>query len=206
MNQFSIGFPTFWRDYNRLGHPTATEHTMYSTTDKLWKFAAEKRKLTDKGEDGTPWEEGFSPYKFKDEESKGSAQSIHVEHWSDYKDYYVDWIYDPATNTYSRKNGEVAHVDKNTNKQLSAKNIVVLYMVESSANDGYENNAHLLYRTKGSGKALVFMDGKQTKATWSKKDRTDKTVITDEAGEEIKFNRGKIWFHILPLDGILKVK
>ena len=206
MNQFSIGFPTFWRDYNRLGHPTATEHTMYSTTDKLWKFAAEKRKLTDKGEDGTPWEEGFRPYKFKDEESKGSAQSIHVEYWSDYKDYYVDWTYDPATNTYSRKNGEVAHVDKNTNKQLSAKNIVVLYMAESSANDGYENNAHLLYRTKGSGKALVFMDGKQTKATWSKKDRTDKTVITDETGEEIKFNRGKIWFHILPLDGILKVK
>lgn len=206
MNQFSIGFPTFWRDYNRLGHPTATEHTMYSTTDKLWKFAAEKRKLTDKGEDGTPWEEGFSPYKFKDEESKGSAQSIHVEHWSDYKDYYVDWTYDPATNTYSRKNGGVSHVDKNTNKQLSAKNIVVLYMAESSANDGYENNAHLLYRTKGSGKALVFMDGKQTKATWSKKGREDKTIISDETGEEIKFNRGKIWFHILPLEGIVTVK
>ncbi len=206
MNQFSIGFPTFWRDYNRLGHPTATEHTMYSTTDKLWKFAAEKRKLTDKGEDGTPWEEGFTPYKFKDEELKGSAQSIHIEHWSDYKDYYVDWTYDPANNIYSRKNGGVVHVDKNSGKQLTAKNIAVLYMVESSANDGYENNAHLLYRTKGTGKAIVFMDGKQTKATWSKKDREDKTVITDETGEEIKFNRGKIWFHILPLDGILKVK
>lgn len=206
MNQFSIGFPTFWRDYNRLGHATATEHTMYSTTDKLWKFAAEKRKLTDKGEDRTPWEEGFTPYKFKDEESKGSAQSIHVEHWSDYKDYYVDWTYDPATNAYSRKTGGATHVDKNTNKTLSAKNIVVLYMAESSANDGYENNAHLLYRTKGTGKALVFMDGKQTKATWSKKGREDKTIITDETGEEIKFNRGKIWFHILPLEGIVTVK
>jgi hypothetical protein len=31
LNQFGIGFPTFWRDYQRLGHPVATEHTMYSS-------------------------------------------------------------------------------------------------------------------------------------------------------------------------------
>src|SRR3989344_4594697 len=36
MNQFSIGFPVFWRDYQRLGRSVATEHTMYSTTAKLW--------------------------------------------------------------------------------------------------------------------------------------------------------------------------
>src|SRR3989338_101365 len=53
MNQFSIGFPTFWRDYNRLGRPVATEHTMYSTTDKLWK-AAKERGLSAKSKDGTP--------------------------------------------------------------------------------------------------------------------------------------------------------
>ena len=39
INQFSVGFPTFWRDYERLGHPVATEHTMYSTTQKLWDVA-----------------------------------------------------------------------------------------------------------------------------------------------------------------------
>ena len=61
---------------------TATEHTMYSTTDKLWKFAKEDRGLGVKSEDGTPWNKGFVPYKFKDNESKGSAQTIHVEHWS----------------------------------------------------------------------------------------------------------------------------
>ena len=206
MNQFSIGFPTFWRDYNRLGHPTATEHTMYSTTDKLWKFAADERNLTNKDKNGTSWDKGFTPYEFKDDKASSGSQSVHVEYWSDYKEYFVDWTYDPTTNTYTRKNGGAAHVDKNTNKALSAKNIVILYMVESSANDGYENNAHLLYRTKGTGKALVFMDGKQTKAAWSKKGRTDKTVITDEAGEEIKLNRGKIWFHVLPLEGIVTVK
>jgi len=206
LNQFSIGFPTFWRDYNRLGHSTATEHTMYSTTDKLLKFAEDKRGLGVKGEDGTPWNKGFVPYKFKDAESKGSAQTIHVEHWADYGEYAIDWVYDPATNSYNRKNGGVAHLDKNTGKQLNAKSIVVLSMDESSADDGYENNAHLLYGTTGSGKAVIFMDGKKINGEWSKDSRTDKTVITNSSGEEIQFNRGKIWFHIIPQEGVAQVK
>ncbi len=209
MNQFSIGFPTFWRDYNRLGHATATEHTMYSTTSKLWKFAAESRKLTNVGKGGTAWNKGFTPYKFQDDAAagdRGSAQSIHLEFWSDYGQYNVDWIYDPATNQYSRKNGAAPLLDKDTGKQLTAKNIVVLYMSETHANDGYEDNAHLLYKTKGSGKALVFINGKQTKATWAKKGRVDKTIITDESGNEIGLNRGKIWFEILPLNGVVRVK
>ena len=206
LNQFSIGFPTFWRDYNRLGHATATENTMYSTTDKLWKFAAEKRELGVEGEDGTPWDEGFTPYKFKDEESKGSAQTVHIEHWDGNSDYFADWVYDPATNSYNRKTGGVAHIDKNNDKQLNAKNIIVLKMRESSANDGYENNVHLLYGTEGTGKAVIFMDGKEINGEWSKEGRTDRTIITDSKGEEIEFNRGKIWFHIVPLEGSAKVK
>ncbi len=206
LNQFSIGFPTFWRDYNRLGHDTATEHTMYSTTDKLWKFAEDKRGLGVKGEDGTPWSEGFTPYKFKDDESKGAAQTIHVEHWDGYEDYFIDWVYDPTTNSYNRKNGGVPHLDKNTGKQVNAKNIVVLFMNESPANDGYENNAHLLYDTVGSGDAVIFMDGKEIKGEWSKDSRTDKTIITTANGTEIEFNRGKIWFHVLPLEGVAEVK
>jgi hypothetical protein len=206
MNQFSIGFPTFWRDYNRLGHPTATEHTMYSSTDKLWKFAEEERGLGAENEEGTPWDKGFTPYAFKDNESKGSAQTIHVEHWDGYGDYFIDWVYDPTTNTYNRKNGGAAHLDRNTNKQVNAKNIVVLYMRESNANDGYENNAHLLYGTEGSGNATIFMDGKQIKGKWSKEGRTDKTVITDSSGKPVQFNRGKIWFHVIPIDGTVSVK
>lgn len=209
MNQFSIGFPTFWRDYNRLGHTTATEHTMYSTTDKLWKFAADNRKLTNVGKDGTPWTEGFVPYEFKADAAaseRGTSQSVHLEFWQGYGAYGVDWIFDPATNQYARKNGGVIQLDKDTGKQLVVKNIVVLYMAESHANDGYEDNAHLLYKTKGSGQAFIFMDGKEIKGKWSKDSRTDRTVLTDSSGTEVKLTRGKIWFEILPLNGVVRVK
>ncbi|MBI2032642.1 MAG: DUF3048 domain-containing protein [Candidatus Levybacteria bacterium] len=209
MNQFSIGFPTFWRDYNRLGHATATEHTMYSTTDKLWKFAKEERKLSVEDEDGVKWSEDFREYQFKDDPSSSSrpaAQKVHLEFWSSDQRYFVDWTYDKASNSYKRTNGGAPHIDKNNSKQLSAKNIVVLFMRESNANDGYENNVHLLYRTEGSGKAVVFQDGKEIKATWSKDEREAKTILKDSDGNEIKFTRGTIWFSILPIDGVVEVK
>lgn len=207
LNQFSIGFPTFWRDYNRLGHTTATEHTMYSTTDKLWEFADEDRGLSSESEDGVAWDKGFEPYSFKEDGKPASSQTVHIEHWEGYDEYSVDWTFDPKTNTYSRKNGGKVHLDRNTNKPIVARNIVVLYMSESNANDGYENNAHLLYDTKGTGDAVVFIDGKKISGQWSKDSRTDKTVLTDSSGDEIEFNRGKIWFHVIDESaGVLTVK
>jgi len=209
MNQFSIGFPTFWRDYDRLGHPAETEHTMYSTTEKLLQFAATSRKLKDVDEEGVPWSKGFVPYNSKEDAPsvvRPATQTIHLEFWTMDPGYNVDWTYEPNANLYKRKDGGVASVDRNNNKQLTAKNIVVLKMIETSANDGYENNQHLLYRTKGTGKAHMFMDGREVVGTWRKDSRISRTLLFDNTGVPIKFNKGTIWFEILPTDGILTVK
>ena len=209
LNQFSIGFPTFWRDYTRNGHQAATEHTMYSTVDKLWQYAATNRGLTNVSKDGTPWTKGFVPYQFVDDapvSARPAGQSIHIEFWTGDPNYFVDWTYDPKTNLYMRNNGGVAHVDRDTGKQLSAKNVVVLYMEQSSANDGYPDNVHLLYADKGSGNAIVFKNGKQIRATWTKNSRTSRTILTDTNGNQIPFDRGLIWFEIVPTDGVVNVK
>lgn len=206
LNQFSIGFPTFWRDYNRLGRTVATEHTMYSTTDKLWTYARESRELTDKDDEGNSWDETFRPYKFKEDASssgRGNVDSLHLEFWEGYSQYFVDWAYDRPSNTYKRSHGQDPHLDKNTNQQIRAKNIVVLSMEESRANDGYAGNAHLLYDTQGTGEAYIFMDGRRINGTWRKDGRTKRTMLYDESGDEIKLNRGLIWFEILPTTGVI---
>lgn len=208
LNQFSIGFPTFWRDYDRLGHPVATEHTMYSTAIKLWQYASKNRKLTNVDEDGKAWDADFVAYKFNDDPKtpeRASSQTINIEYWNN-SQYFVDWTYDSKSNFYKRENGGEPHLDKNSGKQLTAKNVVVLFMRESNANDGYENNVHLLYGTKGNGKAIVFKDGKRINANWRKQSRTARTILTDSSGKEIVFNRGMIWFHILATDGTVTAK
>ncbi len=208
LSQFSIGFPTFWRDANRLGRDVATEHTMYSTTAKLWDYA-KTRKLTNVDQDGASWDSSFVPYTFKDDaklSQRPESQKIKLEFWSGYSAYVVDWVYNKSENNYSRNNGGSPHLDKNTDKALATKNIIVLFMAERHANDGYEGNVHLLYKTTGSGKGVVFMDGKEIKATWRKDKRTSRTLIFDSQGSPITFNRGRLWFEILPTTGEVTVK
>jgi hypothetical protein len=198
MNQFSIGYPTFWRDYERIGHTVATEHTMYSTTEKLWKVA-EEREWTNTSPDGDDWMDSFVPWSFKDGEGgAGEATKISFNFWEEHKDYSVTWEYDSENNNYKRFNGDKEHKDLNNDQQLTTENVVVLFQKESSANDGYPGNLHLLYGTIGQGEALVFQNGKAIKGKWSKADRTSRTELYDSSGKEIEFVRGKIWLEILP--------
>lgn len=203
MNQFSIGYPTFRRDESRLGHEVATEHTMYSVTSKL-REVGKKRGLTNVDKEGASWDDNFVPYTFKDDSpaSNPTAESIEINFWNN-SDYGVLWTYDKSTNSYLRSNGGAEHIDRNTKKQISAKNIVVLFMTEAHANDGYEGNAHMLYGTKGTGKATIFMDGKEIKGTWKKSDREARTIISDSSGKEIEFNKGMLWFEIQPIGAVV---
>ena len=201
LNQFSIGYPTFWRDYERLGHTVATEHTMYSTTAKLWDIGA-KRGFTNLDPKKVEWSTGFTPWKFaKDEtapDKRADSETVSYPFWQD-PDYAVSWQYDKASNLYQRSNGGQAHKDLNTNEQLTTKNLVVQFAVEKNANDGYPGNVHLLYTTTGQGKALIFKDGQAIAGTWAKAKRTARTIFSDDKGKEIVFEPGKIWISVLPV-------
>lgn len=199
LNQFSIGFPTFWRDYERLGREVATEHTVYTTTDKLWSIA-EKRGLTATDKEGVAWNEDFNSWKFMDKAGTiGNSKGISFSFWEGYGKYDVKWKYDSKLNLYSRYNGGSPHIDNNNGKIVQAKNIVLLFMEESNANDGYENNAHLLYETVGEGKAVIVNNGNIIKGSYSKESRENRTIFTDENDKEIEFSRGQIWLEILPV-------
>lgn len=197
LNQFSIGFPVFWRDYQRLGHPVATEHTMYSTTAKLWDVGA-KRGWTATDSAGIRWDKNFVTWKFKDDKGGGTTANITVNFWESQPGYDVNWIYDAASNSYKRKNGGADHLDLDNKTQLTAKNIVVQFEKESNANDGYPGNVHLLYGTTGSGKALVFQDGNVIEGKWIKASRTARSKFVDKNGKEIEFNKGQIWIQTVP--------
>lgn len=193
LNQFSIGFPTFWRDYERLGRPVATEHTMYSTTDKLWEVAG-KRGLTDKNEEGEVWDKNFVSWKFKDGQGAEEVRRISFPFWEGDRKYEVVWNYDSQKNSYKRENGGKNHRDFNNDEQLVAANIVIIFTRERGPIDV---DKHMLYDTTGSGKALIFQNGQALEATWSKPSRTVRTKFTDKTGSEISFVRGPIWIEVL---------
>lgn len=209
LDQFGVPYPVYKKIDAINGREVATEHTMFSDTSALWEYARTKRKLSNKDEDGNVWTEDFVEYSFKEDADlvgRSESQTINFEFWDRYNDFSVEWVYDKQTNDYKRKNGGDDHTDRNTKKPISAKNIVVLFMRESRANDGYEGNLHMLYGTKGTGKVIVFMDGKRIDGTWSKKDREARLRLTTSQGKEIEFNRGLLWFEILPVGNVVTVK
>ncbi|MBI3576673.1 DUF3048 domain-containing protein [Candidatus Gottesmanbacteria bacterium] len=200
MDQFGISFPTCYRNYDRLPHPVATEHTMVCVTDKLYKLAAE-RGWTNVDAKGVAWDKNFQSWKFKDdakEADRGASFSANFTAWKGWeKDYGVRWDYDPATNSYKRTNGGAPHTDLENGKQLMAKAVIIIFAKETGPVD---EHAHLLYTTYGvTGDALVFQDGKVTKGTWQKPLRSSRTKILDDKGKEVAFNKGQIWFELLPI-------
>ena len=197
MNQFSIGFPVFWRDYERIGHPVATEHTMYSTTEKLWGVAS-KRGLNATDEEGHRWDANFEEWKFKDDEEsslRGTIGKISFSFWENSPDYAVSWEYNKENNNYLRFNGGQPHKDLNNDNQIQAKTVIIQFMKEKGPIDEIK---HMLYETVGSGKALIFQDGKVIEGSWKKEKRQARTKFIDKSGKEILLNRGPIWIEIVP--------
>lgn len=196
LDQFGISFPNCYRNPDRLDHPVATEHQMVCLSDNLYEIA-KKRGWTNVDKKGTPWDKNFSSWKFKDDvemEDRPASFSAEFNFWRGYRDYSVRWEYDRVSNSYLRFNGGRPHKDI-SGEQLRAKNVVVQFTKEIGPVD---EHAHLLYQTKGQGKALILQDGKAIRGTWRKKDRISRTKFYDLKGREIKFNRGQIWIEILP--------
>jgi len=177
----------YWRD---LSLAVAGEHTGFTATQRLYSESAKR---------WPNWAEKvpFDRWLFKDdakEEDRPPAGSFSFNFWN-LPDYEVTWTYDPIQNIYLRSQGGRPHQDAVTGKQLFAKDIIVQFTEERSANDG---TVHLLYQTIGSGRAKIFLDGKVIDGTWRKPDRLTRTRYYDENGLEVRFNRGQIWVEVAP--------
>lgn len=200
LNYDSVGLPTFWRDTKRLGREVAWEHTLYSSSEKLWELAA-KRGLEATSKKGVSWDEGFVLWKFKDEaksDDRGEITSISFDFWAGeiQAPYHVEWKYNREKNFYSRFNGGQPLKDRDNDEQLEAKVVVVQFAKEEGPID---RNKHLYYTLAGGkGKAIIFQDGQATEGNWTKKDMKSRTVFTNNRGKEIVFNRGQVWVEILP--------
>lgn len=204
VDQFSVGYPTFVRDYNRVpGKDIATEHTMVTTSEKLWAIATKRgwtnlsptRTVGKRTTGGADWKDGFTGWTYEEDQAgKGSVANIKYEFMGGYDDYVVEWTYDAATNSYKRNEGGAAHIDLESNKQLAAKNVIVLLTTEKGPID---EKKHMLYTTTGTGDALVFKNGEAIKATWSKKDRQAELQFLDSKGKPLPLVRGLTWISVL---------
>lgn len=189
MDQSFIGGPTFERINNR---GLSLEHTMFSTTQKLWD------KARDLGYFGLPT---FSSWKFKDDvsrEERPTTQMLTLK-FTGNPSYVVTWNYDPEKNEYARGNGGLPHLDSGTQEVITAKNIIVQF-VKTTFQEVTLGKMGRGMETTGSGEVRIFRDGVSIGGTWKKPTSTSRTIFLDTSGNEIELNRGKIWVEVNPTD------
>lgn len=199
---YDSGFPVFWRNYERLGKPIATEHTMMASLDAAYQ-EAKRRGFTGRDSKGNPWDKNFVSWKFMDDKpvSQPQVTAISFGFWEGKPEYNVEWKYDHQKNEYLRFNGGVAQIDFENKMQLAAKNVVIFFAKEKGPVD---RNHHMLYTTTGTGRALVFQNGEVIEAVWQKETRLARTKFLDKAGQEISFVRGPIWIEVVPAGNKVK--
>jgi hypothetical protein len=192
----NVGYPIIIRDQYRLGVQSAWEHSVVGFTDKIFD-EAKIRGYGYEDVNGRAWDKNFISWKFADGKPLGSpaASNISFEFWSNKPDFTVEWKFDQATNAYLRFNGGKEHVDHETGKQLTAKNVVIQFVKERGPVD---KEGHMFYTTIGKGKSLVFQNGDIIEGTWEKKTQLDRTRFFTKTGSEISFVRGPIWIEAVP--------
>lgn len=195
LDQMWLGSAAYWRDNSR---GVATEHTGFTSTEKLWTEAPKKY----------PGWEGFMEFRqweFKDDVPAQAPTGVTAEfNFWEMPAFAVKWEYDPATNSYKRYQGGTLQVDAGAdNTPLLAKNVVLQFTTESSFND---KKSHLNYKTVGEGTAKILRDGLVVDAIWKKGGISNRTIYYDSSGKEIQFNRGQIWIEIVPDRNIDAVK
>lgn len=178
----------YWRDYK--GRNVASEHTLYSSTEKLYEYASDKKYDINSS--------NYEKYKFKKDGPPAIEGGKGVEINFSSPSFKVIWNYDAATNSYSRSMAGSEHKDAASGETIKAKNIIVQTVSRTLQPHGSYGNQNWVFDTIGSGNAKIYRDGKEINATWKKTELISRTKFYDESGSEIEFNPGKTWIEVVP--------
>jgi hypothetical protein len=187
LDQFALGGAAYWRDPSRR---VATEHTMYTSTKRLWDYVISRN--FDRNA-------SFEPLPFKDDAPEAERPAEHAVRVNfSTITYQADWTYGPTTNSYARSLAGRPHVDAETNERITAKNIVI-QTVQRTPTVTRINEAGWRYTLTGSGKVVVIRDGKAISGSW-KREGNQRTRYFDEEGKEISLVRGTTWVQVIHPD------
>lgn len=106
--------------------------------------------------------------------------------------FQVDWKYNKETNSYLRSRSGKAEIDINTNKQVEAKNVIVMKTTWSPISKDY-----IRVKTIGGGGLLVYKNGTVITGTWEKKSDKSKLTFYDQNHKEISLAKGITWVEIV---------
>ena len=178
----------FWRDKSLN---KATEHTVFTSMEKINEYAKEKGYDRDTNKD-LLLNYSVDEIDLSKREDAVKADTVFMKY-----SYYTDtsYEYDSANKVYKRFMSDTAHVDAVTGEQYTAKNIIITPI----ATHTYDSYGRLELDDIGSGEGYFITDGYAIPITWSKDNK-------NMDGDEIKVNDGNTFIQITPPSEEVKIE
>jgi Protein of unknown function (DUF3048) N-terminal domain/Protein of unknown function (DUF3048) C-terminal domain len=122
-----------------------------------------------------------------------ASQSVTIPYLAE----VIGYQYDPATNSYLRLVNGQLQIDPANKQQVIARNIVVMFQAYSIVPS--LDKLRPVVANVGSGKAIVFKEGRAITGTWKKTSNAALTLLYDDAGNVIPLVRGEIFMQSVPI-------
>jgi hypothetical protein len=182
--------------FYRTGADKPWEHTLYANPEGFWES------LDEAGQNQAPT---FNTYMAFGSETPAGGQPASAVHIT-YRSFgTVEWRYDAESGRYLRWADDVPHLDANTDEQISAANVVVVFAVHNldmNICEFVQNNVCQSYSVITEiweqGDAIIFRDGVYYEATWVREERGDMLTFQDDEGDPIPLQIGNTFIQIVP--------
>ncbi|QPC82206.1 DUF3048 domain-containing protein [Phototrophicus methaneseepsis] len=183
------GPPYFYRD-----QAIPIPHNLFANLDALWQLAIED------GNDQTPELSGLAFHETPQGTPTGSGIYAQVR----YRTTLVEWHYDPETGRYYRSSDGEPHYDANTEQQISAANVIIVYaghyltdIVESQWEDTIHWSVQITVWPEGD--AVILRDGVRYEGRWLRPTRDDLMTFQTSEGNILYLKPGNTWVQLVPL-------
>ena len=179
----------FWR--NNPEH-LATEHTAYTSTDKIKEVAQSKgfNLEADNAEDTILLNYSHDNIDLSTNAEAIPANTVTLSY--DGSQNVTSFVYDSNTGMYTRQERGVDCIDYETGETVTTKNIIVEKISYSVCSDP----KYWDLTTTGTGEGYFITNGYAVPITWSKSSRGSKTAFKYSDGTEINVNDGRTYIEI----------
>lgn len=164
-----------------------SEHTLYADTKGI-------RKVAKKSYSDPPPEDMFE---FGDLEVKGKKASTVTIDFSGVTSVTYEWSGDG----WLRSQGGSAFMAE-SGEQIEVTNVLIEEheVNYSTITDVAGNSSLEIADESGTGRAVLFRDGRAIVGTWSRESTDSPVVFETKSGDKMVFAPGSIWVHLVPSD------
>ncbi|GGA15153.1 putative lipoprotein YerB [Paenibacillus marchantiophytorum] len=177
----------YWRSTERKA-----PHNLYTSVDKM-KQGAKAHNFR------AEWNGPLLTFA-KEGQNKLTGAAVNYIQIPYIKGYFASYDYDAAEGVYKRSMEGKPHLDKESGKQLQAKNLLVL----ESKHKIVDKEGRREVDVFGPGKGVILQEGKSQSITWERKNGLLRAY--DDKGIEVPLLPGNTWVQIVPEGTQLKME